>query len=281
MRGMSESIGTLTGPALACLLGGLLALVWTRLRGGSLLEMMRLPKGYLLGCGFLFVSCNVGLYLAIGTCASRSQTLVVALVNYLWPVLTVAFSVPLLGRKAHPILALGCLAAATGTAIAILGGGTFAAADLSFWSTGRGMFALAMGLVAALSWGLYSNLARLWGDPERGAVPFFALATAAALGLLLLWRPETPRWTARGICEVCAVGVASLLAAYALWDLGVRLGDHALLGVCSYFVPVGSTVFSSLYLGLRPGRHVWLGCAMVVAGALVSRSALGGPQVER
>ena len=275
MRGMSESIGLLTGPALASLLGGAAALVWIRARGGSASAMFRLPGRYLLGCGALFVACNVSLYLAVGACATRSETLVVGLVNYLWPTLTVAFSVPILGRRLRPLLPVGCAAAASGTAVAMLGGGSMAAADLAFWMTGQGLFALGMALVAALSWGLYSNLARLWGDPEQGAVPLFALATAAALGLLLLWRPETPLWTWRGVMEVCVVGVASLMAAYALWDLGMRRGAHGFLSVCSFFVPIGSTLFSALYLGVRPGWHVLAGCALVVAGALLSSRAMG------
>jgi drug/metabolite transporter (DMT)-like permease len=274
MRGMRESAGLLTGPALASLIGGVFALVWVRVRGGCLSAMLRLPPKYLFGCGTLFVACNVGLYLAVGACLDRSQTLVVALVNYLWPTLTVALSVPILGRKARAFLPWGCLLAVAGTAVALLGGASRTAADLGFWGSGRGVFALVMGLVAALSWGLYSNLARLWGDPERGAVPLFALATAAALGLLLLLRPETPHWTVRAVLEVVTLGVASLMAAYALWDLGMRRGDHSLLGVCSYFVPVSSTLFSALYLGLRPGWNVLTGCALVAAGALVSNRAL-------
>jgi drug/metabolite transporter (DMT)-like permease len=274
MRGVSESMGLLTGPALASFIGGALALVWVRLRGGGVCAMLRLPPKYLYGCGALFVACNVGLYLAVGACAERSQTLVIALVNYLWPVLTVALSVPILGRKARAWLPGGCLVAVAGTAVALLGGTPHSAADIGFWTTGRGLFALAMGLVAAVSWGLYSNLARLWGDPERGAVPLFALATAAALALLLLLRPETPRWSLRAVLEVATLGVASLMAAYALWDLGMRRGDHSLLGVCSYFVPVSSTLFSSLFLRVRPGWNVLAGCALVAAGALMSSRAL-------
>jgi drug/metabolite transporter (DMT)-like permease len=162
MRGMSESAGRLTGPALASLIGGVLALVWARLRGERLSDMLRLPPRYLFVCGALFVSCNVGLYLAIGACADRSQTLVVALVNYLWPVLTVALSVPILGRKARAFLPWGCLVAVAGTAVALLGGASKTAADLGFWATGRGVFALFMGLVAALSWGPTGACARCW-----------------------------------------------------------------------------------------------------------------------
>jgi drug/metabolite transporter (DMT)-like permease len=273
MRGVSENMGLLTGPALASSIGGVLALAWIRLRGGSASAMLRLPRKYLYGCGLLFVACNVSLYLAIGACLDRSQTLVVALVNYLWPVLTVALSVPILGRRAKKWLPWGCLVAVAGTAVALLGGERL---DPGFWATARGLFILAMGLVAAVSWGLYSNLARLWGDPDRGAVPLFALATAAALGLLLLLRPETPRWSLRAVLEVATLGVASLMAAYALWDLGMRRGDHAFLAVCSYFVPVASTMVSAAYLGVRPGWHVLVGCALVTAGALLSSRALRG-----
>lgn len=214
------------------------------------------------------------LYLAIGACRDRTQTLVVGLVNYLWPSLTVALSVPLLGRRARAWLPLGLAAAVAGTALAVLGGGALAGADNAFWRTGRGLFALAMAAAAALSWGLYSNLARRWGDPERGAVPLFALATAAALGLLLLLRPENVVWSARGAAEVAVMGIASLAGAYVLWDLGMRRGDHALLGVASYFVPVASTAVSAVYLGVRPGWNVLAGCALVVLGAWLSRSAL-------
>jgi len=274
MRGLSESIGTLTGPALASLLGGVLALVFMRLRGESPSRMLGLPRRYLWGCGSLFVLTNVTLYLAIGACAQRSQVLVVGLVNYLWPVLTVALSVPVLGRRAGKALPLGCLIAAAGTAAAMLGGPEAAGADPGFWLSARGAFALAMALVAALTWGLYSNLARLWGSPEQGAVPIFVLATALGLGVMRLLRPEASHWTLKGVLELCALGAASLMAAYALWDWGMRRGEHAFLSVCSYFVPVASTAVSSAYLGVRPGANVLIGCVLVAAGAIVSRSSL-------
>ncbi|HAH06471.1 MAG TPA: EamA family transporter [Elusimicrobia bacterium] len=265
MRGMSESLGTLTGPALASLLGGGLALVWMKLQGESPALMLDLPPRYLWGCGFLFVVTNITLYLAIGACSERAQTLVVGLVNYLWPALTVALSVPILKRRARWTLPLGVLTAVAGTAYAMLGAGGYSSPS---------PYALGMAFAAALSWGLYSNLARLWGSAERGAVPLFVLATAAGLGLLRWLNPEVSHWTLKGILETCTLGVASLMAAYALWDWGMRRGSHALLGVCSYFVPVASTVLTSLYLGVKPGLNVLLGCALVVAGALLSRWSL-------
>lgn len=265
MRGMSESIGAFTGPALASLLGSALALAYMRLRGESVLGMLSLPRRYLWGCGALFVATNVSLYIAVGACEERGQVLAVGLINYLWPALTVALSVPILERRASWGLPLGCLTAVAGAAAAMMGGGGAAP---------PGAFAAAMALIAALTWGLYSNLARRWGSPEQGAVPLFVLATGAGLAFLRLLRPEVSHWTAKGIVELCVLGVGSLMAAYALWDWGVRRGDHAFLGLASYFVPVASTVITSLYLGVRPGAHVLLGCVLVAAGALISRWSL-------
>lgn len=277
MRGMSERSGLLTGPMLASLLGGALGLAWSTARGHPLGAQLRLPALYLWGCGALFVLTNVSLYLAIGLCLDHDQTLVIALVNYLWPALTVALSVPLLGYRARPWLPVGLLAAVAGTAVALLGGGLGDGTGATFWHTPRGLSALGLGGVAALSWGLYSNLARRWGDPEHGAVPLFALATGATLGLMLLAHPETVTWTLRGALEVATLGVASLAVAYALWDTGVRRGDPAVLGVASYFVPVASTLVSALYLVVVPGVHVISGAALVVAGAWLSKSALVAP----
>jgi drug/metabolite transporter (DMT)-like permease len=268
-RGLTESIGTLTGPALASLIGGLLALVWMALRGRPIAPMLRLPKKYLLVCGGLFVSCNAGLYLALGRAPNRSSVLAVGLVNYLWPALTVALSVPILGRKGRWTLPVGCLMAVGGTAAATLWGAGFDWGEL-----GSSLTPLAFAGAAALSWGLYSNLARLWGSADQGAVPLFALATGAVLGLLRLAFPETSHWTLKGLAELCAIGVASMMVAYALWDWGMRCGDHLLLGIASYFVPVASTLIASAYLGVRPGWGVLLGCVLVVAGALVCRRAV-------
>lgn len=274
MRGMSERSGLLTGPMLASLLGGLLGLAVQAVRGESVRAQLRLPGRYLWGCGALFVTTNVGLYLAVGACRDHAQTLVIGLVNYLWPALTVALSVPLLGRRARSWLPLGVLTAVAGTALALVGGGALATSDAGFWLTPRGLFALGMGLAAALAWGFYSNLARRWGDPEHGAVPLFALATGAVLGLLLLLRPESVTWSTQGVLEIVTLGVASLTVAYALWDLGLRQGDHALLAVASYFVPIASTAVSAVYLGERPGLNVLAGGGLVVLGAWLSKRAL-------
>jgi drug/metabolite transporter (DMT)-like permease len=128
--------------------------------------------------------------------------------------------------------------------------------------------------VSAVSWALYSNLARRWGSPQGGAAPLFVLATACGLGLLRLLRPETTCWSLKGALEVAFMGVVSQGMAYNLWDHGMRRGNHVLLSLSSYFVPVASLLLASVYLAVVPHASVLIGCALVVAGAVICLMSL-------
>ena len=86
--------------------------------------------------------------------------------------------------------------------------------------------------------------------------------------------------------ETTSCGVAALVllaytgmfvawGAYALWDIGVRKGDFALLSAVSYAIPVLSTLTSSIVLGVPPAWRVWAGIVMVTAGAVLCRLATG------
>jgi hypothetical protein len=75
---------------------------------------LRLPKRYLFGCGALFVSYEVALYLAVGLSVSDQQVLVVGLINYLWPALILLTAIPILRYRARPWLGWAWLVVATG-----------------------------------------------------------------------------------------------------------------------------------------------------------------------
>jgi len=272
-RSMFESLGALTGGALCLGIGGLVGLILAWLRGSSPKAMLGLPRKYLFGCGALFAAYMVCLFAAIGLAPNRSMTLVVGLVNYLWPALTVALSVQILRRRAHWMVVVGCLVAVSGTACAVLGDSGFNWAEMR--GTGLGIV-LPLGLagVAAVTWALYSNLVKRWGRPGAGAVPLFLLASSAVLGLLRLGAVETTVWTTRAALELGIIAVAQSAFAYALWDRGMRCGNHLLLSVASYFTPIASTAVAAAYLGVTPGPGLLIGCILVAGGALISRFSL-------
>ena len=50
----------------------------------------------------------------------------------------------------------------------------------------------------------------------------------------------------------------------------MRKGEVTLLGACSYFTPLLSTVMSCAYLRVMPGLELWIGAILIVVGALAS-----------
>jgi len=283
-RSLAESAGAVTGACAALAAGGALSLAFHWARGQPPWAALALGARYLGGCGALFVGYMACLYAAIGLAADRPTTLVVGLLNYLWPPLMVAFSVPLLGQRARvPLLLLGCALALGGTAVAVLGGEAGEAGEALGPPrlAGRSLVAQALAAAAGVLWALYSNLARRLGPPpgaaaRADAVPHFLLASAGALWLLRSVLPaEHGAFTGRALVELAVLAAGPMAGAYSLWERGVRGGDHALLGLTSYFVPVASLALASAYLGVTPGPALAAGCALVVAGALVSRASLG------
>lgn len=269
-RSMAESLGVLTGAALATGAGGAAALVFSWLRGRPPKAMLALPPKYLLGCGGLFVVYEVCLFAGLGWAPNRSATLVVGLLNYLWPVLTVLLSIPILERRARWPAAVGCLLAVAGTAAAVLRGQQVPWQRLA--QGGPALIGpLLLGAAAGVTWALYSNLVKRWGRPEGGAVPLFLLASGAALGLLRLARGETTTWTAKAAGELCLIAVAQSALAYPLWEAGMRRGRHLLLSLASYFVPVASLSIAAAYLWVRPGAGLIVGCVLVTGGAVICK----------
>ena len=127
-----------------------------------------------------------------------------------------------------------------------------------------------LGLLAAVTWALYSTLSRRWGTPESGgAVQLFLLATGLAFGVLGLIQGGGGPWSGRAVAEVAALAVATSLA-YFFWDVAMRRGDLVLVTAWSYLTPLLSTAVSCLLLGVVPGLTLWLGCLAVVAGSFVS-----------
>jgi drug/metabolite transporter (DMT)-like permease len=216
------------------------------------------------------------LYLGLGLAETREQVLQVGLLNYLWPTLTVLLSVPILRLRAKGLLVPGALLATAGVVLATTQDQplTWDAASL-----GRGWPNLAqnslpylLGLSAALSWALYSTLSRRWASQAAGqAVPLFMLCTGLLLGLGRLLIAEPTQWTARATAELAYMVIGSNLA-YAFWERAMRRGDIVLVAAASLSTPLLSTLVSTLYLGAQPGPRLWIGCAMVIAGAIVCKS---------
>ena len=178
------------------------------------------------------------------------------LLNYLWPLLIVLFSAPILGLRLGARRLCGVALGLAGCALLLGGGARFPA---SAW------FGFLCAIGCAFVWALYSVISRRLAAVPTDAVAGFC-AGAALLALLThLGFEASVLPDARQMLAALLLGLGPVGAAFFLWDFGMKRGDPRLLGTLAYGVPVVSTL--SL---IAVGEGVWswnLGLALLlVAG---------------
>lgn len=268
-RSLSEQVGAITAAAAVHLVAGTASGVALLCSSEKLRQFKRFPRKYLLGCGVLFVTYMLTLFLGVGLAENRSQVLEVGLLNYLWPALTILLSLVLLNKKAGWLLIPGTLLALAGEWFVLTQ--DTEASWLSFTRNVAGNpAAYALGLGAACSWALYSSLTRRWAGAERtGAVDLFMPVTGVVLLIVNFAADEQGSWTVRAAIEAGVMGIVTWLA-YRFWDRAMRTGDVVLVAACSYLIPIFSTAVSCAYLNVSARVSLWFGCILIVVGSLVT-----------
>jgi len=155
------------------------------------------------------------------------------LLNYLWPLLIVLLSAPILGMRLGPARLLGVGLGFAGCALLLASGARFAP---EAWA------GLACAVAAAVTWAFYSVLSRRLASVPTEAVAGFCLASAVLAGLA---HGVFEAWVwpdARQAGAALLLGLGPVGAAFFLWDEGMKRGDPRLLGTLAYAVPVASTL---------------------------------------
>lgn len=237
-------------------IGGVVVLAIAALRGR--LHLARpTPGSFLLGLYGPFG--DTALYYAAVKTAPAAEA---NLIHYLWPLLIVLFAALLPGGGLKLRHLVGALIGLAATALLISGSlGSGAGIQLGHVLAALGAFV----------WASYSVLSRRFaGVPSESlaitmlgcAIPAFACHFAFET---TLWTPSAVEWGG-----VLGLGLGSIGLAFICWDIGMKKGDVAFLGVASYAAPVLSTVILVI-AGYAPAS--WLlavSCVLIVVGALVA-----------
>jgi drug/metabolite transporter (DMT)-like permease len=188
------------------------------------------------------------------------------LIHYLWPLLIVLFAALLPGERLRPrhlvgaLIGLGALFLLVGDK---LGGGPAVTPTM--------LLGYGLALLGAFIWASYSVASRLFA-----AVPTESLGVTtlgcAALALVCHLAFETTFWPTAPAewIGVAGLGLGSMGLAFICWDIGMKQGDMAFLGVASYGAPVFSTIIL-VAAGYAPASWTLaLACGLIVAGALIA-----------
>jgi len=273
-RSLTEQLGALTAASWIYLLSGIIACLYLVITPKGIYKVFQLPILYLVGCGVLFAIYAVCLYLAVGLAFNREQVIEVGIINYLWPGLTLIFSIPILHKKARISLLPGIIIAFSGFYLATVQSGMFS------WEGFRSNFQVnyfpyILAFLASISWALYSNLSRRWAShTESGAVPIFLLVTGLILTVIRFMFPEKSQWTPRVVYELLYMAIFPTFLAYIFWDNAMRKGKIILVASLSYFIPLLSIIIISLYLQVAVRANLWIACALVITGAVICKFSI-------
>ncbi|KAA3619544.1 MAG: aromatic amino acid efflux DMT transporter YddG [Calditrichaeota bacterium] len=269
VRSISEQTGPLMAGAAVYLVSGIISTSYLIIKQPSSKTLKETSPHYYFICGVLFIVYTAALFLALGMATTRLQTIEVGLINYLWPALTILFSLIILSQRANFWLIPGTLISLWGVFLVLTVEGHFSWSGFSSnIIQNPGVYSL--GLVAAISWALYSNLTRRWlQESDSGAVPLFMLVTGIVLLIFSIFSLEKSTLNASAIGEILFLGFATALA-YTFWEIAMQKGDLIFVVACAYFTPFISTIVSCFYLNITPGVNLWIGCLLITGGSLVS-----------
>lgn len=257
---MAAGVPPLQLTALAFAAGGVLALAVVAARGGLAL-LRQGPLAWAHGVGGLF-----GYHALYFAALALAPAVEANLLNYLWPLLIVLLSAPILGLR------LGARRLA-GVALGFAGCVLLVGAGASFPPGAALGFLAAAG--CALVWSVYSVTSKRMQAVPTEAVAGFCLATALLAGVTHVLFETTVVPDARQWVAVLLLGAGPLGAAFFLWDTGMKRGDPRLLGTLAYAVPVASTL---LLVVAGEGVLTWragVAAVLVAGGGLLAATARG------
>ncbi|AFI90220.1 drug/metabolite DMT transporter permease [Pectobacterium parmentieri] len=262
IRSLTEALGPIGGAAMIYSTSTLCLLAFY-----GLPRIKTLPRIYLFAGGALFVSYEIFLSLSIGLADSRMQAMEIGMINYLWPSLTILFSLFINQQKSRLLLWPG-LTLSLGGIVWIMKGESDWTPELLWNNILANPLAYSLAFSAALTWALYCNITKRYGQGKSGVSLFFFI-TSLVLWIQYSFSAEGPiSLTLPSLLELLFMGASAALA-YSAWNAGIQYGNLTLLATASYFTPVLSTLLAAIWLNITPAISFWQGVAMVTIGSLL------------
>lgn len=271
VKSLSIKLGVVY-PAFLVYLFGALFLTSLDYYKNKRLRFLKFSKTYLAICGFFFVTCMITFYLAVGLTSSKDASIGIGLVNYTWPSLTILLSIPILLKKAKPLLFLGLTLASVGVVFAIC-----STKDISYLNFLKSLKtdtkAYIFAMLTAISWALYSNLTiKLGKDIDGDAVSLFMFLTAICL-LPFAITSNNLKIDFITLIELFVLSITNTLG-YLFWDVSMRRGNMIAISSFAYFIPLFSTICTAYYFDLNINTSIIYACLLIISGAFICKNSI-------
>ena len=229
-------------------------------------QMSRMPKSYLWGCGSLFVLYEVLFLSSVAFSHDHEQVLMIGMINYLWPRLTVVLAIFAKQLSYKLPVILGFILAVLGLMMVV----NPDVLNLSklFSVLQKNPVAYSFALIGAILWSCFSVLTKKYAQGHNAVPLFFAVTALSLWGVHFVSAepfsfPNFKMWAAIALTG-SLIGIA-----YSHWNQSLQFGDMKLLILATYFMPILSSVMSMLILDATPQLAFWIGTILVTIGAIV------------
>lgn len=229
------------------------------------------PKKYLAFGLTAALLCELCFPISMGLCQTSRETIEVGMVNYAWPCLTVLFAILFNGQASRWWVVIGLVVAFTGMAMVLSGDGGLNPGEIAA-NVGKNPAPYILAFTGAVAWATYCSITRGIGIKKNPVVLIF-------LGNTLVY--GTPYLCGFGerfvfsfdAVKACLIAGCVMASGYAVWNVGIISGRMTILAIASYFTPVLSCLFASMYLIQPLTLSFFKGVGLVVAGSLVCWAA--------
>lgn len=264
IKEVSNSFGAIGGSALiytVAFLFLILSVGWVPLK--------RFPKNYLLLGGFLMVSYEICLALSIGYSQNAKQAIEIGMVNYLWPSFTMVATVVFHTKKANFLIVPGIICSMIGI-MWVLGGDEGIDISQVISNIKDNPLSYGLAFIGAILWAAYCVVTIKFAKGINGITLFFMLvAIVLWIKFFLLGNHIAElNFNLKSIIYLILAAI-SMGFGYAAWNIGIMKGNVTILTGASYFIPVFSSVLSSIILATVLGLSFWQGALLVCVGSVL------------
>lgn len=248
---------------------GVLTIMLLRIiRGGSVVELFRVPPRVAVAGLFGIVIYSIMLVQAMAWADQRDLAHIM-LLNYLWPIWIILLGMGMMDAHARPTFVL------IGTVLGFAGVAVSRGSDLLHRPANWLPHLLAF--IAGFLWALYSVLLRRWNIPaERGGSTFqftiLAAVAATIAGIRGQWHLAN-LLHARSAAWLLFAGIGPVGLGYFWWEIAIKRGAAHLVTLLAYFIPIGSAALIGLVYHQAMNPMLLPGAAMIAVGALIGHMA--------
>ncbi len=260
-RSVSEQLGPIGGAASMYTVSSIFLIIVM-----GVPNIKRFSKTYLLIGGAMFVCYEIFLSLALGMANSRHQAVEMAVINYLWPAMTVLVAVMTSNKKTNLLVYPSICVAFFGVAWSISGDQGLSVGQIAA-NVATNPATYSMAFFGAIIWAIYCNFTQKVAKGQNAIVLFF-IATAVTLWIQYALSNETGMTFTLGASIDLLLAGLVMGAGYALWNVAILGGNMVLLASLSYFTPIFSTFLSSIILGISLTSTFWQGVVLVTIGSI-------------